>query len=397
MNCFEFKSVGQGLFYTGALNNYTYNFVFDCGTSNKKSYMKKEIDNYIRTISQNNNVRPNIEFVVISHLHKDHFSGLYYLLLNANIKRIILPYLGTDKEFIRCVLAYSIFAEQGSDEREDMNNGYEFFSDERLYHLMSSLYGDVNDKGNDFRRLSYFLNDNNERINYKYDKEYAVRDEVINCFDNPFWQFRLINAYMDKDKLNKLSSAISALLHKNGIGDITTYLANKEPINKIKEVYETVFGNKNNLNLTSIVMLHFPLYHGACSYYRRTYHGKLVYDIFNLHINYPCCRLGDKRTIIRSSTTASLLTGDIMFDANISNSILNTNKEIFMMQIPHHGSKDNWNSVIKHNLHAVLYVLPFGYGNGSALPHVHTIDDLLCKDVEYYNVTQDSRFQYIIE
>lgn len=38
MNQFVFRPVRQGLFYTGSLLNYRYNFVYDCGTDNKQNF-----------------------------------------------------------------------------------------------------------------------------------------------------------------------------------------------------------------------------------------------------------------------------------------------------------------------------------------------------------------------
>ncbi len=90
MNIFNFNAVGQGLFYTGSLMHGTYNFVFDCGTENKKQYIENNIDRFIGSIGDGE-TPPDIEFVVISHLHTDHFSGLQYLLNKSNVKRLYLP------------------------------------------------------------------------------------------------------------------------------------------------------------------------------------------------------------------------------------------------------------------------------------------------------------------
>ncbi|MDE7107114.1 MAG: hypothetical protein K2O39_02205, partial [Clostridiales bacterium] len=50
LNTFDFKPVGQGLFYTGSLMRGKYNFVFDCGTENVKSYVERQIDDYIYSL-----------------------------------------------------------------------------------------------------------------------------------------------------------------------------------------------------------------------------------------------------------------------------------------------------------------------------------------------------------
>ena len=51
MNKFKFHPVGQGLFYTGSIAKGRYNFVYDCGTESKGSYISNAIDNYVDEIS----------------------------------------------------------------------------------------------------------------------------------------------------------------------------------------------------------------------------------------------------------------------------------------------------------------------------------------------------------
>ena len=88
MNHFKFHPVGQGLFYTGQLIGGRYNFVYDCGTENKCSYMSDAIDHFVDKIYTRDDKVPDIDFVVISHLHRDHFSGLPELAQRTKIKRI---------------------------------------------------------------------------------------------------------------------------------------------------------------------------------------------------------------------------------------------------------------------------------------------------------------------
>ena len=93
MNKFKFHPVGQGLFYTGSIASGTYNFVYDCGTMSGQNYLKQAIDKYLTTLKLKDSNKPQIDFVVISHLHADHFNGLKYLVDKAEIRQIYLPYL----------------------------------------------------------------------------------------------------------------------------------------------------------------------------------------------------------------------------------------------------------------------------------------------------------------
>lgn len=127
MNLFEFQPAGQGLFYTGSLAYGTYHFVYDCGTENRIEYLRSRIDSYVDSLKRGTE-KPVIDFLVISHLHKDHFSGVYDLLQKAGVKKIYLPYLGEDRQTIKFLLAYAVFANGGETDggaAEDAPNGEE--------------------------------------------------------------------------------------------------------------------------------------------------------------------------------------------------------------------------------------------------------------------------------
>lgn len=50
-NKFTFRPVGQGLFYTGSLWNYKFNFIYDCGTENNQQLLKKQVNYFYKEIS----------------------------------------------------------------------------------------------------------------------------------------------------------------------------------------------------------------------------------------------------------------------------------------------------------------------------------------------------------
>lgn len=69
----------------------------------------------------------------------------------------------------------------------------------------------------------------------------------------------------------------------------------------------------------------------------------------------------------------------------------------FILQVPHHGSWDNWETIIRNNITAKVYVIPFGYGNKPRHPNAKTIDDMMKNDKEFYCVTQSDNFIYYID
>lgn len=92
---FNFHAVGQGLFYTGRISstNLTYNFIFDIGTLSSQNLIQAQIDRYVTIMCSNNE---DIDCLILSHVDRDHLSGLIYLMnslstTNIKIKNIIFP------------------------------------------------------------------------------------------------------------------------------------------------------------------------------------------------------------------------------------------------------------------------------------------------------------------
>ncbi len=88
----RFHPVGQGAFYS---EHFYYrgkkvNVVYDCGTLKEKSIIDREIKKTFRD-------GETVDAVFISHLHKDHISGIPDLIKFCDVKRIFFPVL-TEKD-----------------------------------------------------------------------------------------------------------------------------------------------------------------------------------------------------------------------------------------------------------------------------------------------------------
>lgn len=392
MNHFEFHSVGQGLFYTGSLMNKAYNFVFDCGTDNKKIFVEKEIDKYFSFLGGSEDYKPNIEFVVISHLHRDHFKGLIYLLKKFNVKKIYLPYLSDDETIILSILILSIFNYE--------SDNYNPEDDWMLFELMCALYGIRNDSEFvEYTARVFYINEMLEQ-NHKGEKIYFC--ETFYCTNKgiKYWQFNLIQSSVTKMKLSKLYNAILTDFGAIELKDLPSKM-DKKFLNKLSKTYESVFGKGNALNLTSIILIHFPLYNPITEYYdsnltsyyaRRYLEKKCLFDF--CHFRFLNCH-----SMKFLNKTHSILTGDALIDGIMASKIrsISPNKENFILQVPHHGAKDNWKSIRKNIIESEVYIISFGYGNTHSHPHVNTIDDLIFNDEEFYCVTQKESFTYVID
>jgi hypothetical protein len=86
--------VGQGLFSSGvvkAANGKAINWVYDCGSSSAKPALDNSIGAYKSQQDRFN--LTSIKLVVISHLDKDHISGLATLLSKRSVEYLLLPYI----------------------------------------------------------------------------------------------------------------------------------------------------------------------------------------------------------------------------------------------------------------------------------------------------------------
>jgi len=428
MNRFEFRPVGQGLFYTGSLDNYHYNFVYDCGTENRSKNIEKEIDAFASEASRGSTIKPTLDFVVISHLHTDHYSGLFYLFKKFNIRRIYLPYLGDirhARNLIRAALAYTIFVEGAEKETlsddlskfkdllSEKDTSYSFSEEDRvasnklfLFHFMLALYGEGRDAFPLLRETEIVYNNRGQVVSesddYIISSSESSSEEFYNDYNdyNDYWFFKFINSYATPNQLLLLSRNVAKITAKQSLEKL---LAKKSTgpavLKRIKSLYESIFGKSNLLNQTSIVMLHYPRFDNATVLYCQD-----VYKYNLCRFSSRCCLycydglFFNCRQPRRGKNVYSVLSGDIMFNPTITHELTQglASNQFFLLQIPHHGSKDNWQSVTKNGISANVYVLPFGYGNKHKLPSTFTIDDLMDNHCEYYNATQDSNFIYFI-
>ncbi|GAV23286.1 MBL fold metallo-hydrolase [Carboxydothermus pertinax] len=93
---FIFHNVGQGLFYSGKINDL--NFIYDCGSENYKN-IKKAVTEFITYLKG----KIRIDLLILSHLHYDHVSGLELLLKKCEIETVILPYIALEERLLIAV------------------------------------------------------------------------------------------------------------------------------------------------------------------------------------------------------------------------------------------------------------------------------------------------------
>ncbi len=106
-----FHNVGQGMFYSGDLSvtqanpsqPKSFRFVYDCGAHPRNRYLKTAIERYHNDCAG----KPEIDMLILSHLHRDHVSGVDRLLKKFQVGWVLLPYLPPLARLFLAVLQHS--------------------------------------------------------------------------------------------------------------------------------------------------------------------------------------------------------------------------------------------------------------------------------------------------
>ena len=382
---FAFRSVGQGLFYTGSLNEGEYNFVYDCGTESSQDYIEREISEFVSDIPKQSccNKKKNVDFVVISHLHKDHFSGLVSLMdhPDVHVKKIFLPYLGekeTNLNLKRLIIAYAVSFNENGNVIYDVNNY-------TLYNRLITLYEQhgYETTGTEAVFLGGRVRDivNSDSPSFTYSMAINPEEIITSQEVKSFWEFAFFNRRMNDRELEKWEKKVPELENDK----IMKWLKSSEGIARIKDAYEEVFGKGNKLNLSSTILAHNP---------NETQNSFHIYEKCNRH---PCyCRYYDNES---DDNIATVLTGDAEFDDKML-MLLDTElkgKHFGILQVPHHGSKSNWKFLKNMRSSFDCYVIPFGLGNTYSHPHPTVIYDMVHNEKTPYCASQIQAVRYMIE
>ena len=346
-NLFEFRAVGQGLFYTGILDNGNYAFVYDCGTESPQSDVQREIDEFILEVSKTN--KKQIDFAVISHLHRDHFSGLHSLIKHVGVKKVYLPYLGRKesnlnlkKLLIARALTNNATDSQGRDRQE-------------IFMWALNLY--ERGRTNNDEPQIVFLGEEGTNVHFPCPEGLS---------DTPFWRFVLFNKRVKESELKKLEDKISKALRGKKIVKIEECLQTTDGIQKILQAYTKVFC-RAKFNKTSTVMLHYPITVQKSFLICEKNRSRPFHDPYEEKQN------GKKRIV-------TVLTGDAEFDDEMRQSL---NKELEKMEfsgilhIPHHGSKTNWEMLKELRCMFDRLVVSFGLGNKHWHPSLAVVNEIL--------------------
>lgn len=405
-----FHPVGQGLFCTERFfreEGTSINVVYDCGSLSLCSWSQDVENSKLKDVlDESFNQGEEIEAIFVSHYDLDHINGIRYLVKNHKVKKIFLPEF--TKEDYALVYALQNF-EDGA---------YDDFSLRlmRAYRGERDLFRSEWGFDDVFVPVSFESTDirNSDRINGVQHHLQGLEDAVSNVLgigEFSKWLFVPFNNYR-KDRPRKIREVLARILgdinkceYQHDSPEVTAFIDSPEiyirkalettgkdilkEINKILKKklghegdkdFKSAYGSLNGSSMT----LYSGECHGDCHEY-----GWISY-CGEWKSSFSCCHTSSPRM-----STGCLYCGD--YEAKDNWSELKTfycNKKscwafIGCIQLPHHGSKHNFNDDII-NLHACA-VACYGIGNRYGHPGLEVVEKLRNDGSFFYHVTEHSK------
>jgi len=421
---FKFHNVGQGLFYTGRLKygRASFNFVYDCG-SEKTSLVKDAINREFQPDEE-------IDLLIVSHLHRDHTSGIPHLFKRAsNVDTVILPYLSPLERLILALTTprasqeyYHFLADpvtyslehgvrrvvlvggEEADRRENWMPPFEGPSDlpsDGRFGLIDELPQDEELSSDYIRHMEPELSRSIGKGDVEVRNHSGVLKVVLNTV--PIWVFRLFNYKLTP--LNTLVAFRQCVEQKLGAVDsdavkdaIRTMYRRKKNKNKYKQLVdcyiEEILRNSNlipmcyhknpkhwstksltkylgeHLNDLSLIMLHMPAFRFSSSKIT------CIHPYRGVCYQYNCTWCNPD-----SQELSQFLTGDINLNCKLNEisqhfglgtAIRNTVATL----IPHHGSPNNWNNNLCNSINSNFWVVSAGIHNKYGHPSHQVLLDV---------------------
>lgn len=365
-----FHPIGQGAFYTEFFNNFT--MVYDCGSSTDESLLKNEIKSTFEKGEK-------IDAVFISHLHTDHVNGLEFLLNYCNVRRLFLP-LMSDIERIQLIIHNSInfginkFVE-----------GLIFYPEETLSNSDTQLFFIPPVEGENLDDIDKLSSMNFDEISEKRLKRNILDSNIkLKSRKTKNWIFLPFN-FQDSKRSQILQQELANRnIFINSKDDFEKNWSKPKCRKSIIDSYKSVPGNFNTNSLT--------LYSGPEFGHRYDFSFinacVMVRICFSNHCFFPtdsgCLYFGDYEAKGKNKWT------------KLHDRYHQYWPQIGTVQIPHHGSKHNYNRKI--NKKPMISIISAGNSNIHRHPHPSTIRDIV-KDNGWpviVNENAGSRVQFYI-
>ncbi|MBQ8592519.1 MAG: MBL fold metallo-hydrolase [Lachnospiraceae bacterium] len=381
-----FNAVGQGAFYTECFEN-TGNVVYDCGTSSKLIHLEREINSQFEEDEV-------IAAVFISHLHVDHCNGLDYLLKRCNVKKLFLPYLNEEDTILAlllCALHTGIDSFVWKLIESPLETIAKLSEDTKIVFVTADEAGD---------RLPEHYTVSMDSIGVSETDEVIISSgtELIFPISSGNWVY-----VPHHFRTNARIAQMKALLAKKGLAFpksseevINLYQTNKTVL---KELYKNELDGKANLNNHTMVVYSGPL-HAT----RETDIWAYPIDLSRRCCNYLCksCRYFLFPGTCEEMEAGCLYLGDYEVKESaawreLQNFIDKYKIHIGCVQLPHHGSANNYHVNLKDLCE--YFVVTCGYEYRYHHPDARVVRDIVFagKNLFVVNEAAGSRQSFLID
>lgn len=328
-----FHPVGQGAFYTEVFESQDGNksvVVYDCGTASTTNDFihcgGKDLEGQIDAFKGSLPGHTQIDILFISHLHLDHINGVKKLVQKMRVKKLFLPMLSSDAVLVSRISNFLALKNNPSMEEQNAAKELDAFT-QFLYN------SDNNDYPDSIREMR----------DYVVSKVYVTEQEDCELGqDNAFWRYQILNSIDETDyRPMKLVQTLieEGYLSVNKNLNVEKILDN---LVNVRKIYTQVMGTTND-NLWTLVVESRPV-HPMPSKLGCVYFGDFVPQNFTLN--------------------------------RFFNSFPDYKSEVVTIQVPHHGSKNNWRLEMLDNTAITDCIISVGNNNRFHHPSFYVIADI---------------------
>ena len=383
--------VGQGAFYTETIKTKVrrYNIVYDCGstTTYKENSSKTILETEIKSFYD---YKEKIDLLFISHFDNDHVNGLKHLKDYCDIKCVIMPLLPPS--------AMWFYLEQLDESSQQLiADPHKFFGEKTKIIRVKSTNGPEQERG------ELVLNDNEPSA-----KDEIVSGTIIQFCNLRDWCYIPLN-FDEETRYEKLINILDdSNIDKEELlkGNIDYIQKHRADINKAYKKI-TKSGTSNDC---SLIVYSGPTKtsHNFCRKYNYKwiyrilhnpyYYHRILQNPYYYHRDIPfeyivekvaCLYLGDTDLNQTSQSKSKNKSKSKSLLDILSEYFENIRANIGLIQVPHHGSKHNFNKLILSKMpHHSMYFASFGANNTYGHPSYEVIANIEEKNY-FIGVTED--------
>ncbi len=353
----SFHPVGQGAFYSEIFldaRGCEFSVVYDCGSESNGLSLYEEVNDFRKVLKGN-----KIDLLFISHFHSDHINGLLHLLKGIDVDKVVIPMLTDEAITITRIQNYLRYS-RNSDFVDDF--------------IRTVYYGAHSVTGIRFKEIIaispvIIFPDNNEDIEkgawFPFGRTIIKSGETIQV-QNAFWEYIPFNSISLSDSRTK---AFQDQLFKNPkFKELSLEEIVINHRKELKELYKQTIGSEND-NIYTLCVESKPAY------------GITPRPNYRLS---KCLYLGDFETNTKRKWNRFLT---VYIDY----------KDIGTIQVPHHGSKNNWRDELFDSNGYRHYVISAGSKNKYHHPNYWVIRDIEQSGYDVSVVSEEKSSECVFE